>query len=174
MFFEKDIRQFTIHYDLPLKEFYQKLDKRQNNFFCVINEKNKIVGVLSLGDLARAQQKSFNDKTLHVSDVMNVDYYALRYGSPLSTLIDYLKKYRFVPIVDEFDNIKMLAKGDPNKREFHLATHSIEHQEDYILIAEIGNNHNASMDRAFELIRLAKANGAHIAKFQMRDLTSLY
>ena len=109
MFFEKDIRQFTIHYDLPLKEFYQKLDKRHNNFFCVINEKNKIVGVLSLGDLARAQQKSFNDKTLHVSDVMNVDYYALRYGSPLSTLIDYLKKYRFVPIVDEFDNIKMLA-----------------------------------------------------------------
>ena len=174
MFFEKDIRQFTIHYDLPLKEFYQKLDKRHNNFFCVINEKNKIVGVLSLGDLARAQQKSFNDKTLHVSDVMNVDYYALRYGSPLSTLIDYLKKYRFVPIVDEFDNIKMLAKGDPNKREFHLANHSIEHQEDYILIAEIGNNHNASMDRAFELIRLAKANGAHIAKFQMRDLTSLY
>ena len=174
MFFEKDIRQFTIHHDLPLDEFYQKLDKRHNNFFCVINEKNKIVGVLSLGDLARAQQKSFNDKTLHVSDIMNVDYYALRYGSSLSTLIDCLKKYRFVPIVDEFDSIKMLAKGDPNKREFHLANHTIQHQEDYILIAEIGNNHNASMDRAFELIRLAKANGAHIAKFQMRDLTSLY
>ena len=39
MFFEKDIRQFTIHHDLPLDEFYQRLDKRHNNFFCVIDEK---------------------------------------------------------------------------------------------------------------------------------------
>ena len=174
MFFEKNINQFTINHDLPLDEFYQKLDNKHHNFFCVLNEKNKIVGVLSLGDLARSKQTTCNDKLLHVSDVMNEDFYALRYGSPLSTLIDCLKKHRFVPIVDEFNNILMLAKGDPSKREFYIANHSIQHQEDYILIAEIGNNHNASMNRAFELIRLAKENGAHIAKFQMRDLTSLY
>ena len=42
------------------------------------------------------------------------------------------------------------------------------------IIAEIGNNHNASLDRAFDLIRQAKESGAHIAKFQMIDLSSLY
>ena len=85
-----------------------------------------------------------------------------------------LEKYRFVPIVDEFNHIQLLATGDPKKREFFLSHHSIKHQEDYILIAEIGNNHNASLERAYELIAAAKDSGAHIAKFQMRDLSSLY
>ena len=42
------------------------------------------------------------------------------------------------------------------------------------LIAEIGNNHNGDTDRAFELIKRAKAAGADCVKFQMRNLETLY
>ena len=42
------------------------------------------------------------------------------------------------------------------------------------LIAEIGNNHNGNMDLAHRLINMAADAGADCAKFQMRDLSSLY
>ena len=42
------------------------------------------------------------------------------------------------------------------------------------VIAEIGNNHNGSLDRAIELIELAKEMGADCAKFQMRHLAEVY
>lgn len=42
------------------------------------------------------------------------------------------------------------------------------------VIAEIGNNHNGSFDRAIELIDGARAAGADCAKFQMRHLDEVY
>lgn len=42
------------------------------------------------------------------------------------------------------------------------------------VIAEIGNNHNGSFDRAIEMIDLAVDMGADCAKFQMRNLDQVY
>ncbi|MFL6601403.1 MAG: N-acetylneuraminate synthase family protein [Steroidobacteraceae bacterium] len=42
------------------------------------------------------------------------------------------------------------------------------------VIAEIGNNHNGSFDRAIELIDRAVETGADCAKFQMRHLDEVY
>jgi sialic acid synthase SpsE/sugar phosphate isomerase/epimerase len=42
------------------------------------------------------------------------------------------------------------------------------------VIAEIGNNHNGSFDRAIHMIDLAVQMGADCAKFQMRDLDQVY
>ena len=42
------------------------------------------------------------------------------------------------------------------------------------VIAEIGNNHNGSFDRAIEMIDKALAAGADCAKFQMRHLDQVY
>ena len=42
------------------------------------------------------------------------------------------------------------------------------------LIAEIGNNHNGSIEKAFKLIDLAKKAGVTCVKFQMRNLDEVY
>lgn len=42
------------------------------------------------------------------------------------------------------------------------------------IIAEIGNNHNGSVERAMEMIDLAADLGADCAKFQMRHLEEIY
>lgn len=42
------------------------------------------------------------------------------------------------------------------------------------LIAEIGNNHNGSFERAIEMVDKVREAGADCAKFQMRHLTEVY
>ena len=43
-----------------------------------------------------------------------------------------------------------------------------------LLVAEIGINHNGSVELAKKLVRLAKEAGAHVVKFQKRDLKAIY
>ncbi len=43
-----------------------------------------------------------------------------------------------------------------------------------LVIAEIGNNHNGSFERAIQMIDLAKELGVDCAKFQMRNLNEVY
>ena len=45
---------------------------------------------------------------------------------------------------------------------------------DVFIIAEIGNNHNGSIEMAFKMIDSAIAAGANCVKFQMRDMASVY
>lgn len=51
---------------------------------------------------------------------------------------------------------------------------AIDDASDCYVIAEIGHNHQGSLEKAKELIKAAKDAGAHAAKLQKRDNRSLY
>lgn len=55
-----------------------------------------------------------------------------------------------------------------------IGTRRVGPGEPTLIIAEIANNHNGSMDRAKELIDIAVEAGADIVKFQKRTLEELY
>jgi N-acetylneuraminate synthase len=55
-----------------------------------------------------------------------------------------------------------------------LGRHEIGPDRPVFVIAEIGNNHNGDVDRAFALVEAAAAAGADCAKFQMRTLDRVY
>jgi len=174
MYYEKSLESISVHCSERITSFAQKIKSALVNFYCVIDDDNKLIGVISLGDLARSSAFLENDSNKTVSDIMNTKFHSLRMGASTSTLIHYLEKYRFVPLTDKYNKLKVLVHGEANKREFYLGSHAIKNNEDYLLIAEIGNNHNGSLDEAYELIRRAADSGAHVVKFQMRDLNSLY
>ena len=79
-----------------------------------------------------------------VSDIMNTNYHSLKYGVAISTLNNSLEKYRFVPIIDEFNQIKLLAIGDP-KREFFYTTHQTSRR--LYFDCRGGNNHVSLRER---------------------------
>ena len=60
-----------------------------------------------------------------------------------------------------------------NKSSFHIDGHLIGGASVFV-IAEIGNNHNGSLERAMQMIDLAAESGADCAKFQMRHLDQVY
>ncbi|MFI5494177.1 N-acetylneuraminate synthase family protein [Actinoplanes sp. NPDC051859] len=59
-------------------------------------------------------------------------------------------------------------------RELRIADYRIADDTDAYVIAEIGHNHEGSLDKAEELFRQAAAAGAHAAKLQKRDNRSLF
>lgn len=54
-----------------------------------------------------------------------------------------------------------------------IGPHEIGGRQAFI-IAEIGNNHNGSFDRAVKMVNLAVEMGADCAKFQMRHMSEVY
>ena len=55
-----------------------------------------------------------------------------------------------------------------------IGKHTISEDAPAFIIAEIGNNHQGSVDFAKELVDLAVESGADAVKFQLRDLDALY
>ncbi len=60
------------------------------------------------------------------------------------------------------------------QRTIRLGNRQIGEGHPAFVIAEIGNNHNGSFDRAIALVDAAIAAGADCAKFQMRKLDEVY
>jgi N-acetylneuraminate synthase len=81
-------------------------------------------------------------------------------------------KVMSVPVVDELGRLVSIVWRD--KQEFRFGNRELSEDKPAFLIAEIGNNHNGSLDLAKRLIEAAAESGADCAKFQLRDMATLY
>lgn len=59
-------------------------------------------------------------------------------------------------------------------RELRISDHIINDESACYVIAEIGHNHQGSLEKAMEMFRVAKECGANAVKLQKRDNKSLY
>lgn len=55
-------------------------------------------------------------------------------------------------------------------RELTIGTHRITDDSETLVVAEIGNNHQGSLDRCLQMIQVAAECGAHAVKLQKRDM----
>ena len=85
-----------------------------------------------------------------------------------------LNSVAYVPLVDPESRPVALAMRRHLHKGFQINNRQIGHNHSVFVIAEIGNNHNGSLDMAKRLIECARNAGADCAKFQMRDIASLY
>ncbi len=67
-----------------------------------------------------------------------------------------------------------MAIARPESGSIYIEGRTISDESPAFIIAEIGINHNGSLDKAKALIDLAAGAGADSAKFQMRHMDSLY
>jgi sialic acid synthase len=69
---------------------------------------------------------------------------------------------------------KRIEGMERNMREVIIADRRVADDTGAYVIAELGHNHQGSLQRAEQLIREAAAAGAHAAKLQKRDIRTLF
>ncbi len=77
-----------------------------------------------------------------------------------------------IPLLDKRGHLAAIAL--PEAAEFTVGRHTVGAGHPVLTIAEIGINHNGSVDLAKHLVDLATDAGADMVKFQLRDMDALY
>lgn len=164
------LSNFLVLEDSTIAHALEKIIKNKSGILFIVDFKGHLLGVLSDGDFRSwvlSNELRLQEK---VSKIMNKSPFFLYQNSGTDREIpDYV---RFVPVVNKVKKIVGLV--DRNHQEITIGKSKIAANNKAVVIAEIGNNHNGSYDLAIQLIDAAKASGADIVKFQMRNLSDLY
>tara|TARA_B110000008_G_C16973392_1_gene564820 strand:- start:764 stop:3010 length:2247 start_codon:yes stop_codon:yes gene_type:complete len=174
MIIDESINKFSIFQDDTVLDCLKKIDKNKKGSVFVLDYNGQIKGVVTDGDLRRWLSNSENpDLSMVVTAIMNVNFVSRNiYDSRALIQSTFSDNIKIIPLLDSNERLNAIAyKG---REAFEIEKYSISENSPCFIIAEIGNNHNGSIELARELIDKAVESGADCVKFQMRDLDSLY
>ena len=174
MVIEKINNKFLVNEKNSIVDAINKIDSNKKGFVIVINSKGNIIGLLTDGDIRRSiVSRNIKNFELEVSLICNKKIIYSYNTTPRNELKKFFsQKVKFIPIVDS--NNKICSIAFDSKHDFSISNTNIGEELPSFLIAEIGNNHNGSLRRALELIDCAVEAGADCAKFQMRNMQTMY
>ncbi len=174
MIIERDIYKHIVYSSQSVRDAIKKTTEQKLSIVFVISESGRLQGVLTGGDLQRWILKQDDiDLDESVTNVMNTDYKFSRiFDDPLKIEAQFSDDISVIPIIDEFSCLKSIAFK--RKKALRFGDIEINEKSPSYIIAEIGINHNGDYNLARRLVKLAKDSGADCAKFQMRDMTTLY
>lgn len=174
MIIERKFSKFVVFDQDSILTALQKISENKSGIIFTVSESGILQGVVTDGDIRRwlTVNKSL-DLTLPVSSVANDNYeFALISddASKINSLIN--EKILAVPLVNS--QHRLMAVALSREASCEIGNITINEKSPVFIIAEIGNNHNGSLDNAKILIDKAKEAGADCVKFQMRDMETLY
>jgi len=157
-----------INKDEPLLNAWKKIESNKQGIVFVVDNKYKLVGSLSDGDIRRAILE-IDSINISCSDAMNPDCSFITLGG----LDEHSDNFHTVlPIVDRSMHLIDISILEAN--DFSIGNKLISEDSRPIYVAEIGNNHQGDISLAFDMISAAAESGADVVKFQMRDMGTLY
>ena len=168
------VSSFSILSSATLRQALAVITENQSGVIFVVEGNGVLQGVLTDGDLRNwligADTSNLDDS---VMVACNRNCLTLPIStSPLEIQASLSHRIKQIPLVDEMRRLVGVALDQPFRVE--IDSFVISDDRPTFIIAEIGNNHNGSIDKACLLIDEAVKAGADCAKFQMRDLPSLY
>ena len=174
MILDRDITPLIVFSEDDIVAALRKINANKRGFVLCVSGSGQLEGVLTDGDVRRwlVEGGDFDFGTSALT-VANREFTAVREGANDSEIrARFSDRVSFVPVVDAHNHLISVAWRD--SRTISIAGRTIGPNEPAYIIAEIGNNHNGSLEAAKELIDRAAETGADCAKFQMRDMTMLY
>ena len=174
MIIDRDIAPLIVFSEDDIVAALRKINANKRGVVLCVSGSGQLEGVLTDGDVRRwlveGGEFDFDTSALKVA---NRDFTAVREGSDEATInARFSDRVSFVPIIDAHNHLLAVAWRD--SKTISIAGRTIGPGEPAYLIAEIGNNHNGSIELAKRLVDLAADAGADCAKFQMRDMSTLY
>lgn len=159
-----------------IRKGLEKINSNSSRIIFVVDSHGVLEGVLTDGDFRRwvLNQTTF-DLNRAVGEIANSSYRFANEGDSydkINSILDQNRGIDFIPIVDAQKRLVALARQ--RRLGVNIDRFTISDDSPAFVIAEIGNNHNGSLELAMKLIDEAKACGVDCVKFQMRDMASLY
>jgi len=174
MLIKRNLAQYIVFSTESIFKALEKISANQKRVVFVVDEDGTLAGSFSDGDFRRwiTSAKTF-DLSKEVSEVMNRKALFKKVSAATNEIsAAFTPSIDVIPLVDDYQ--RLVAVALQKERGITIGKHTISEKSPAYVIAEIGNNHNGSLELALRLIDLAAEAGADCVKFQMRDLGSLY
>lgn len=174
MIIDRNLSKFIIFSEDSLHNALQKINENKFRIVFCVSSNGYLEGVLTDGDLRRwiTGQPNF-DTGVSVLSVANKSFTFLSQEASHDEIERHFsKRISFIPLLDRRNHLVAVAhRGEP---EVRIGPFILGQGYPTFLIAEIGNNHNGSLEVAKRMIDEAVKAGADCVKFQMRSMSSLY
>lgn len=174
MIIDRNISKYLVDDADPIRHALGKIDLNEDGFVICVDDSGQLLGTLTDGDFRRWVISTANaDLDRPVGVVINRDILYANVADSSEKMRGMLSdRIHFIPLVD--NEGRCVAVVRPRKGVIDIGGRRIGAGNPVFLIAEIGNNHNGSLELAKRLVDEAVAAGADCAKFQMRHLAALY
>jgi len=171
---DRDIKKYIVFAEDSVLHALGKISGNKMRIIFAVDEKGVLKGVMTDGDFRRwLTSQTDLDLTRPMMEAANTAFISLPLGSSADKIDARLShKIEHIPLVDE--QFRLAGVAFREKPILDLGGFVIDDESLCFIIAEIGNNHNGDLQMAKRLIDQAQASGANCAKFQLRDIDSLY
>ena len=174
MLITRNLADYIVFSEDSLLNALRKITNNKIRLVFSVTESGMLEGVLTDGDFRRWLTDG-NEANLEipVHSVSNKKFISLLSESKHEDIEKLFNaRVAAIPLLDKHQHLVAIALQ--NSSEFRVGKFTISPDEPAFIIAEIGNNHNGSLDLAKKLVDEAVKAGADCAKFQMRSMNQLY
>ena len=171
---DRDLSRYIANADESIFEAVRRLNNSKARIIFSVTEHGRLEGVLTDGDLRRwIMRRESVDPEESVSRITNKQFVFAYHDDPPEKIgLLFSERTVQVPLIDEFG--RLIAVATSYAQPLRIGKFTIAEETPAFLIAEIGMNHNGSVDLAKRMVDKAVAAGADCVKFQMRDVHTLY
>ncbi|MCL2542004.1 MAG: N-acetylneuraminate synthase family protein [Nocardioidaceae bacterium] len=174
MIVERDLAAYVVRDDEPVLRALEKITDNLARVVFVVDERGHLRGSLSDGDFRRwISAQGHADLGTTALSVANTGVRsALLSTPPAGIRALFGRGVDHVPLTDERGHL--LAIAVDRSDAVRIGRTDVGVGSPALLVAEIGINHQGSVDLAKRLVDEAAGAGADVAKFQLRDMDALY
>jgi len=174
MIIDRNVTPYVVFAEDSVLAALQKIGANQARVIFCVDEHGHLQGAMSDGDFRRWLLATPDaDLSRPVLDAANRSITSVPEGTPPGEILGRFRRgVDRIPIVDGRNRV--VAVASQGRQPLVIGRHTIGDDSPAVVIAEIGNNHQGSVDLARHLVDLAGEAGADIVKFQLRDMDALY
>ena len=172
---ERNLTKYVVSVDDTVLFALQKIDSNKARVVFCVDSSGRLRGSFSDGDFRRwvTSATPMPDLSTSVGTVANTQPVSVPTDASAQTIeAAFAAGVDLIPVVDGQGHVTAIATRFAT--ELTIGRHPVGAGHPSVVIAEIGNNHQGSVQFAKELVDLAAQAKADVVKFQLRDLSALY
>jgi sialic acid synthase SpsE/sugar phosphate isomerase/epimerase len=175
MLIERNVSPYVVRDSDSIQDVATHIATTKGRIAFVVDNNGVLLGTVSNGDLIRwIAAGCVGGDSSTVLTLANRQFKSASAERVGVEIADLLQTVLFVPLVDSRGRLISVARRREAMEGIQIEGRKIGENNPVYIIAEIGNNHNGSLAEAIRLIDAAAEAGADCAKFQMRDMATLY